>query len=106
MGGAKYSHGDLCQTLSGHRNTYQRYRAERGHSAMEPLNHHRCQWSAVSYRKKIVSGALVIGYNVINYIKGLTVILRESSIDITRAIGLVGNTRKTLQDVRHRSGNW
>ena len=54
--------------------------------------------------------ALVIGYNILNYIKGLTVMLQQSSIDITRAMGLVEDTRKSLQDVRHRvkefHGEW
>ena len=42
----------------------------------------------------------------LNYIKGLTVMLQESSIDITRAMILVEDTRKSIQDVRHRVGEF
>jgi len=56
MDGATYSPGNLHQTLSGHRKKSQRYRAERGHSAMEPYNHYRCQWPTVSRRNKVVPG--------------------------------------------------
>ena len=52
----------------------------------------------------------MIGCNILNYIKGLTVMLQLSSIDITRAMGLVEDIRKSLQDVRHRvkefHGEW
>ena len=50
--------------------------------------------------------ALVIGYNVLNYIKGLTAMLQESSIDITRAMGLVEGTRMRLQNVHYRVGEF
>jgi len=49
--------------------------------------------------------ALVIGCSVLNYIKGLTVMLQESSIDITRAMGLVEDTRKS-QSSRRTSSWW
>jgi len=54
--------------------------------------------------------ALVIRCNILNYIKDFTGMLQQSSIDITRAMGLVEDTRKSHQDVRHRvkefHGEW
>ena len=60
--------------------------------------------SAVEKVSFLVS--LVIGYIVLNSVKGLTAMFLESSIDITRAMGLEEDTRKSFQGVRHRGGDW
>jgi len=75
----------------------------------------------VQWNRKIISGAnvllsalekqsflvaLVIGCNVLNCIKGLTVLLQESSIDITRAMGLVDDTRFQKEYSRRTSSCW
>jgi len=41
-----------------------------------------------------------------NYIKGLKVMLCKSSINITRAMELVEDTRKSIWNVCHRGGAW
>ena len=97
------SRGNLCRTLSSHLKSLRDIALKEDTMHWNPMTiaDPNGQLSAV---EKVVT--LVNGCKVLNWIKGFTVMLQESSVDITRAMGLVEDTRKSLQDVHHRVGEF
>ena len=49
---------------------------------------------------------LIVVFNVLSYIKGLTVLLQQQSLDIVRGIELVQDVQEQLKELRDEIGDW